>query len=107
MMIQRFTIVLLIFLISCKDKAENEKINKTEVSISERDTNSKINCFQKSDSLKIEQETDECNTVAVYYNYITKIIDDDEEYSSESTFILYFTKTVDGNILLGGIEFAG
>lgn len=56
---------------------------------------------------EIENESDECDKVAVYYNYIIKFIDDDEEHSSESTFILYFIKTEEGNVLLESIGAAG
>lgn len=54
-----------------------------------------------------EDENNECNTLAVYYNYIIEIIDDGEEYRSESSFILYLKKNNLGEILLDGFGAAG
>ncbi len=55
----------------------------------------------------IESISDECNTLAVYYNYIVKIVEDGEVYTSESTLIFYFIKNVDGEIKLEGLGAAG
>ncbi len=56
---------------------------------------------------EIEDQSAECHTLAVYYNYIIKITDDNEEHSSESTFILYLIKNTNGEIFLEGIGAAG
>lgn len=56
---------------------------------------------------EIKEDDVDCNLLPVYYNYMVKIIDDGEEYSSESTLIFYFIKTKEGEILLEGMGAAG
>ena len=56
---------------------------------------------------KIESSSSECNILAVYYNYVIRIVDDGEEYSSESSLIFYFTKNNKEEILLDGFGAAG
>jgi len=58
-------------------------------------------------NFEIKEEDVDCNLLSVYYNYMVKIIDDGEEYSSESTLIFYFIKTKEGEILLEGMGAAG
>lgn len=157
-MIKYISITLLVFIISCKEKKDTGKTNNIKFSNEKITIEPKINCFKKSDSIKIlkilkifeenckkdkhissmyteafkrnfrkfpcdlfnialnnnanpyfeiENQSDECDKLAVNYNYTITFIDDGDVYTSESSFILYFIKNDNSTILLEGFGAAG
>ncbi|WP_148044357.1 hypothetical protein [Sinomicrobium pectinilyticum] len=53
------------------------------------------------------QQDEECNKLEVYFNYLYTIEEQEEQYAGEKTFILYFIKDKEGEILLDGFGVAG
>lgn len=63
--------------------------------------------FNAIPDYEINKQAQDCDVLAIYFNYNYSIVDKGEEFSSEKTLILYLIKDVKGRVLLNGFGVAG